>query len=125
MKKKLEIRAFKNFLGISFSKATGYARDLLLALKLGSDSVMDAWALSFQILTSLKTALVETPLESISIPVMSKIANDKEKHQSASGSLLTKIVFMLIPTLVILSLFSKNIATFLTAYKPSKKLQYF
>ena len=119
LKKKLETRTFKNFLGISFSKATGYARDLLLALKLGSDSVMDAWALSFQILTSLKTALVETPLESISIPVMSKIANDKEKHQSASGSLLAKIVFMLIPTLLILSLFSKNIATFLTAYKPS------
>ena len=87
MKKKLEIRTFKNFLGISFSKATGYIRDLLLASKFGSDSIMDAWALSFQILTSLKTALADTPLESISIPAMSKIAADKEKHQSASGSL--------------------------------------
>jgi len=117
LQKKLETRTFKNFLGIFSSKLTGYIRDNLFASNFGSGLIMEAWGLGFGFLSSLKTALIDIPLESISIPILSKISNQKDKHEIASGSLLVKLVAYSIPSLILVSLFSKNIATLLTAYK--------
>ncbi len=117
MQKKLETRTFKNFLGIFSSKLTGYIRDNLFASNFGSGSIMDAWGLGFGFLSSLKTALIDIPLESISIPMLSKISNQKKKHEIASGSLLVKLIIYSIPCLILISLFSRNIATLLTAYR--------
>jgi len=117
LQKKLEKRTFKNFLGIFSSKITGYIRDKLLASNFGSDVIMDAWGWGFPLLSSLKTALIDIPLESISVPILSKISSNKKNHQAASGSLLLKLTIYSMPFLLLISIFSKDIATLLTAYK--------
>lgn len=109
----LEGRTLKNVIGTGLSRVLGYARDMVLASRVGTGPVMDAWSWAFGLAAVLRRALAESAFEGAALPVLARASSDRESHRRSSGAALLAVAAVAVPAFVLVALFAPALVSLL------------